>query len=155
MGFFGTIFKRKGDDDFFASSPPDFSQPVGQSGRQNGTPSESDLYGKDPLQNQSPFDAASAPGDSVFEHDIFRSSNQPTNAEAARAYGQQLSRLTGTQTSYASSTVTTNPVSGHEAQLILERLDTIKAELDAIKQRTMRIERFIEQSEQKQTRRYI
>lgn len=147
MGLFGRFFKKeKGFDappDF--SGPPDFSKdPLG------GT---QDLYGGDPLQGDGSFGseygqkAGAAPpqgyqgGQSAFSHDLF-SSNQRTNADNARAYAQGLGQ-TPAQQSYAGA------ITGHEAQLILERLDTIKAELDAIKQRLVRIDHYMDSSETK------
>ncbi len=162
MGFFGRIFGKK--DDFLSDSkgmPPDFSQPAAQD------PFSGDLYGQDPLRNSDPFASQATPGTQTgapgmqppgaqppgsgapgqeqgpFAHDIF-SSDTVTNADNARAYAQGLGggQQQG-QASYAGA------LTGHEAQLILERLDTIKAELDAIKQRMMRVERFMDAAEQK------
>ena len=154
MGLFGKIFRKK--EEFLGDVPPDFSQPLGQARQQPQDPFAQDLYGKDPLQGGSPFDSygggqspalgSQAPG-ATFDHDIF-SSAQPTNADRARDYAQQLggqNPALGTQ----STTTYGGAITGHEAQLILERLDTIKAELDAIKQRLMHVERYMESAEQK------
>ena len=122
-----------------------------RSSRDNrATPSAADLYGQDPLQSQTPFDSyggqQNPAGQSSFDHDIF-SSGQPTNADRARNYAQGLSQQGGApgqaNVSYGGA------ITGHEAQLILERLDTVKAELDAIKQRLMHVERYMESAEQK------
>jgi hypothetical protein len=153
VGLFGKIFKKK--DEFLGDVPPDFSQPLGQAGRPAQDPFAQDVYGKDPLQGGSPFDSyaqggqlgGAPPPDSSFGHDIF-SSAQPTNADRARDYAQQLG---GQNPSPGLQSTTTygGAITGHEAQLILERLDTVKAELDAIKQRLMHVERYMESAEQK------
>ncbi len=152
MGLFSK-FKKK--DDFSFSNPPDFSQPPGKD------PFASDPYAKDPLAGdpfgagygQDPFgDQSSRFGqESNFSHDIF-TSNEPTNADRARSYAQGLSAQHGPGRGMQPNTAGQSyagTVTGHEAQLILERLDTIKAELDAIRQRMLRIEHYIEQSDQK------
>ncbi len=153
------FFKKK--DDFLGDQPPDFSQPLGN--RMNdplaggndafGTggdplgPSSQDLYGRDPLHDRNRDPLGQDPmgaRPSTFDHDLFSSGGQPGSArEYARTLSQQPGPQGMTQPGYA------GVITGHEAGLILERLDTIKAELDAIKQRTMRIERFIDEEERK------
>ncbi len=155
MSLFGKIFKRHEDDfpkDF--SSPPDFSQPVGQ--QPGGDPfagQQGSQFGQDPFagpQGGAQGDEQYGQQPSTFDHDIFNVSDQPGNADLARGYARQLGGQQGQpQGVYA------NPTAGHETQLVLERLDTIKAELDAIKQRMIRIERFMDQAEQKNQRRYV
>jgi len=147
MGLFDR-FKKK--DDFDLGAPPDFSQPPGGQPTQQGA----DPYGQG-LSDGSQF-GANPQQASAFEHDVF-SSTTPTNADNARVYAQSLGAQPNQaqqargfdypahsgQASYAGA------LTGHEAQLILERLDTIKAELDGIKQRIMRVERFMDAAEQK------
>ena len=78
---------------------------------------------------------------------------QPQQHEA-RDYARQLSPGQQSQPGQATTQDANyaGAITGHEAHLILERLDTIKAELDAIKQRIMRIERFIDEEERKATK---
>jgi hypothetical protein len=160
VGLFGKLFSRK---DEFADKPPDFSS-FG-SAPTNPTPQSDPLgtsmYGKDPFQTSSPYDSPGVAQDGMsptpFDHDIFNRSDQPSNADSARSYADSLkgptmagTGLQGPQSSYAGA------ITGHETQLILERLDTIKAELDAMKQRMIRVERFLDTAEQKQgQRRYF
>ncbi len=165
MGLFGKVFGKKDNLDSSFDAPPDFSQPPGQGGDPLGAdplgsdPTNADLYGKDPLQNPDPFnpmdsgpgktrDPLGPPGGgpSHFDNNLF-SSNQPTNADHAREYARGLEGQPGQAATHHDA----GAITGHEANLILERLDTIKAELDAIKQRTMRIERYIDTEERKQT----
>ncbi len=155
MSLFGKLFKRHEDDfskDF--SSPPDFSQPVGQQpgGDPFAAPPQDSGFGQDPFaspQGGAPGGDPYGQQPSTFDHDIFNVSDQPGNADLARGYARQLGGQPQQQAAYS------NPTAGHETQLVLERLDTIKAELDAIKQRMIRIERFMDQAEQKNQRRYI
>lgn len=143
--------------------PPDFSdapEPLGQQGsplgEQDQDPYNSDMYSKDPLQDQSGgFSDEFKEKYPSFQHDVFGkdqqdfgknqdvfSSDKPTNADRARSYAQSLSQPNESK-SYG------GVVTGHESQLILEKLDTIKAEMDAIKQRMMRIERYMDKSDKR------
>jgi hypothetical protein len=152
MGFFDKIFKKKDDFAFDDRSPPDFSS----SSDPFDTKSSGDdpFGGKDPLQNdfqynaQAPMESQTS-SQSNFNHDLF-TNEQPTNADNAREFAQGLGGQASTPRQAGSfAQPATSAVTGHEAELILERLDTIKAELDAIKQRMYRIENFINQSEHK------
>lgn|GEM_PF-3014105 len=157
MGLFD-FFKKK--DDFLGNQPPDFSQPTSSGmndpltgnkdafGNRGDPPglSSQDLYGRDPLHDQNRDPLGQDPmgaRPSTFDHDLFSTGgNQPGSArDYARTLNQQSQ---GTNPSGYAGVIT-----GHEAGLILERLDTIKAELDAIKQRAMRIERYIDEEERK------
>ena len=160
----------------FSSSSP--------SSAKGSDPFGGDVYGQHPLENNDPFGGGAGAGggygdqnagyggggqnaadgqnpafgaqspDSAFSHDIF-SSAEPTNADRARSYAQNLGQQSGGQNSALGTQTSTyaGAITGHEAQLILERLDTIKAELDSIKQRMIRVDRYLDQSEQK--KRYI
>lgn len=148
MGFFSK-FKKK-DDDLDFSNPPDFSD-------KDPFAANQPFNGKDPLQKDFSYDAqASLPQQkageegtpSNFDHDLF-SSSSPTEASNAQQYAKELGSAPHTQT-YAGA------ITGHESQLILERLDTIKAELDSIKQRMIRIDRYMDTAEEKgKQRRYF
>jgi hypothetical protein len=177
VGLFGKLFK-KNDDMFGSDAPPDFSQPFSPSSSSNpkgSDPFGGDVYGQHPLENNDPFNSGQSAGygdggqnagygsggqnaasgqnpDSAFSHDIF-SSQEPTNADRARSYAQGLGQQPGNGAQGSATATYAGAITGHEMQLVLERLDTIKAELDSIKQRMIRVDRYLEQSEQK--KRYI
>lgn len=153
MSLFSKVFKHHEDDfskDFSSSDfgPPKESDPLKKSGSdQFMNSTDNNLLREHGEQNRSP--------DSPFNNDLFSSttvSHTPSNNDMARGYAQQLE---GGQNNTQQVSQSAGVITGHESQLILERLDTIKAELDAIKQRMMRIERFIENTETKSGRRYI
>ncbi len=139
MGLFDRFRKK----DNFLDNPPDFSTPPG-SEKSAGVPGSDPLL-NDPLGIDQEV-AARDPlaGASTFNHDIF-SDNQ--GGQSARDYARSLGQQTAGGVQQGATV--RGAITGHEADLILERLDTIKAELDAIKQRMMRVERFMEQAEQK------
>lgn len=145
MGFFDLFRKKREEPPDFSTS--DFSQPNPSTPNFSQTQNTPDPLGIDQeAAIRDPFSTPSSQtgGQSTFDHEIFT----PSNAETARQYAEQLKGTT--------STVESGVLTGHEAQLILERLDTIKAELDAIKQRMIRVEQFMEKAEQKAgTRRYF
>ena len=155
MGFFDKLRKKEETPPDFSSFAPASSAPVASPGQG----SYGDLLGKDPLASSSPYETPGVGGDipglgaTPFDHEIFSSSDTPTSGDKARAYAQSLSQppaSSGQRVTYGGA------ISGHEAELILERLDTIKAEIDSVKQRMIRIERFLDQAEQKQgQRRYF
>ncbi|MBR9692815.1 hypothetical protein GOV07_02675, partial [Candidatus Woesearchaeota archaeon] len=94
-----------------------------------------------------PDPAAAAQQPTNFNHDVFSTGG---NADTARQYAQGLGGAQATPGMQRQGTMQpSGAITGHEAELILERLDTIKAEIDAIKQRMMRIERFMESADQK------
>ncbi len=150
MGFLD-IFKRRVKEE----TPPDFSTAQAPKPAEGvASDHRPSPYGKDPLETSSPYDLAGQGGD-AFQHDIFQE-REPTGGQEARAYAQQFNPSPAPPSAAGQGRGAAGLLAGHESALILERLDTIKAELDAIKQRVMRVERFMEAAERKEgQRRYF
>lgn len=151
MKLFGFQIGKKSDDDFDLpnESPPDFSQPPTDNPPANNNPYAEKDFSYDSQGNDQY-------SDDTFSHQIF-SSDTPTPGNRARDYANSLSAEQNNYPNQSKSSSSTpqssssygGAVSGHEAQLILEKLDTIKAEIDSVKQRMMRVERFMDSAEQK------
>ncbi|RME31483.1 hypothetical protein D6789_02555 [Candidatus Woesearchaeota archaeon] len=129
--------------------PPDFSNdPFADEGfAKEGV---EDGMGKDPFDDaQDPFahEAPSTPG-LGSNAPVDAADNEPPDPFAgqggARAYAKQLVREAQREQPAAQTASKAT-----ELQLILERLDTIKAELDSIKQRMYRFDRFMDKQEQR------
>ncbi len=154
MGLFDFLKRKEAPD--FSDAPDPFAgqEAFGQDplGQQEGFGRQQDPLGQDPFGSREPLGGQQAgypqqggqrgseeayrPGGQAFNHEIFQPS--PGN-ERARAYAQSLHQQ-GAEQGPAQE-----QVRGHEAALILERLDTIKAELDALRQRFLRVERYLEE----------
>lgn len=137
-------FKRHHD------SPPDFSEiPTDTS-----EPSQDFQQYPQPFDQQDPFgqsamdDQTGMPTTPGTHGDYMNVSHEPSGGDRARAFAQSLqspgvhpSRMqpSGMQSASAAT------LSGNsELSLVLERLDTIKAELDAIKQRMYRLDQYLD-----------
>lgn len=75
---------------------------------------------------------------SNFNHDMFRQSNNNQNQQSQQSYSGNDNSNSG---------MVYQEISHRQADLILERLDTIKAELDAIKQRMKHMEMLVDRRE--------
>lgn len=166
MGVFDKVkFWKQSEEP--VGSPPDYDLGARQfdTSNPNGTPPLDQGYGADPLAQHDPLQQAgnqfSQSGDGMFGHEPQQYPPQPfaqqypgstpfpgspqQSQQPPQGYAQQAQPQFSQPYPYAS-------VQPRDVELIIEKLDGIKSELDALHQRVRKIEQAYDTKEQQQKR---